>query len=67
LPASKKKAKRRGVGRPRLPETEARKQRVVAHLRREDFATLERWARARGVQVGQLAREILERALRRKK
>jgi hypothetical protein len=66
LPARKKREVR-GVGRPRLPEGEARTERVVAFLRPDDLATLERIASERGVNVGLVARELLERALARRK
>lgn len=55
------------MGRPRLPEGEARTERVVAFLRPADLATLERIAAERGVRVGEVARELLERALARRK
>ena len=55
------------MGRPRLPEGEARTARVVAHLRPEDVDALERIAAERGVSIGQVARELLERALARRK
>ena len=67
MASRKKGAEKRGVGRPKLPNSEARSERIVAHLRRKDFEALERWARERGLQAGQLAREILERALRRRR
>lgn len=55
------------MGRPPKADEEALRNRVVAHLRDADFAALRRWAQERGVQVGELAREVLERAVRRRK
>jgi hypothetical protein len=60
-------AKRGKAGRPPLPPDVARSERVVAFLRRADLQTLERVAKARGIPVGQAARELLEHALRRRK
>jgi hypothetical protein len=54
------------VGRPPLDPEDQRSERVVVHLRRADFDALARMAKAKGAHVGQLAREILERHLRRK-
>jgi hypothetical protein len=54
------------MGRPPLDPEQARTERVVAHLRASDFAALTKWASARGVRIGELVREILERALRRR-
>jgi hypothetical protein len=54
------------MGRPPIDPEEAHAKRVVAHLRARDFATLAKWARDRGIRIGELAREILERALRRR-
>ena len=51
------------MGRPSLPKDQVRTERVVAHLRRADLTVLERLARERGTQIGQVVREILERAL----
>jgi hypothetical protein len=53
------------MGRPPLAPDEKLMERVAVHLRRDDYAILARKAKARGVRVGALAREILERALRR--
>ena len=55
------------MGRPKMPKGEARTERVVAHLRKADFEKLRSRAEVRGVEVGQLVREILERALARRK
>ena len=41
------------LGRPRVPEGEARTERVVAHLRVADFRKLERRAKKQGVRIGQ--------------
>ena len=54
------------MGRPPKTPEETYSERVVAFLRPAEFRKLERWARERGVRVGQLAREVLERALRRR-
>ena len=54
------------MGRPKLAPGEAHSERVVVHLRSEDLAKLARWAQVQGVRIGELAREILERALRRR-
>lgn len=48
-----------------MPEGEARTERVVAFLRRSDYEKLEARAGKKGVQVGQIVREILEQTLRR--
>ena len=53
-------------GRPPLPAGAARSERIVAFLRPADLRTLERIAADQGVPIGQAAREILERALRRR-
>jgi hypothetical protein len=53
-------------GRPPLPRDEVRSKRIVAFLRAADLRMLERIAAERCVPVGQAAREILERALRRR-
>lgn len=52
-------------GRPPLPAGQARSERVTAFLRPDALATLQRIAAARGVPVGVVAREMLERAVRR--
>ena len=68
MPSRKKGAEEgRSVGRPKLPEDEARTQRVVVHLRRRDFETLEKLASVRDLQVGQVVREIIERAVARRR
>jgi Ribbon-helix-helix protein, copG family. len=54
------------MGRPPLPEEERRTERVMVHLTTAEHEELERRAAKRGVRVGEVAREILERALRRK-
>ena len=60
--------KRRNLGgRPPLPEGEARTKRVAVFLRPGDLATLEGIAAQRGVPTGQVARELLERALARRR
>ena len=59
------RGKRNLGGRPPLPAGEVRSARVVAFLRPDDHATLERIARERGVDLGAAAREILERELAR--
>ena len=53
------------MGRPRLRKDRVRTERVVAHLRRVDLDALERMARERGIPIGRVVREILERALAR--
>ena len=55
------------MGRPKKPKGELLTHRVVAHLRTADFEELKTRARRAGVQLGQLVREILERALRRRR
>ena len=68
MPSRKKGAEeKRGVGRPRLPEAEARTQRVVVHLRRRDFETIEKMAAVRDAHVGRVVREIIERAVARRR
>jgi hypothetical protein len=57
---------RPGAGRPRGPSGEIRRNRVVALLADAEFKKLERWANERALPLGALAREILERALRRR-
>lgn len=64
MPSREKKMPR---GRPRFPEGEARSVRVVVHVRPEDAETLERMAAERCVEVGAVARELLERSLARRK
>jgi len=54
-------------GRPALPQGEARSERVVAFLRPADMATLRRFAAKREIEIGAAARELLERALARRK
>lgn len=51
------------MGRPKIAPEERHDERVVAHLRKRDLKRLERWATERGIRIGELAREILERAL----
>ena len=53
-------------GRPKKSPEEALRNRVVAKLNDSDFAALREWSKERGVQMGELVREILERAARRK-
>lgn len=55
------------MGRPPLEPGESRTERVVAHLRPADAAKLKSWAKEKGVRVGELARELLEKALHRRK
>ena len=55
------------MGRPSLPKDQVRTERVVAHLRRADLAALKRMARKRGIRIGHVVREILERALARRR
>jgi hypothetical protein len=54
------------MGRPPLAEDEKRSERVMVHLTTAEHDELERRAAKRGVRVGEVAREILERALRRR-
>lgn len=54
------------MGRPRKSEEEVRGHRVVAHLTAAEFKELERRAANRDVRVGEAAREILARALKRR-
>ena len=58
---------RRGAGRPRSPLTEIRRNRVVVLFNDAEFENLERCADERQLALGTLAREIIERSLRRKK
>lgn len=55
------------MGRPPKPAEDLLRHRVVAHLRDADFAALEQWAIERGVQTGELVRELVEKAVRRRK
>ena len=54
------------MGRPPLAEDEKRSERVMVHLTIAEHDELERRAASRGVRIGEIAREILARALRRK-
>jgi hypothetical protein len=57
---------RPGAGRPRRPSEEIQRNRVVVLLADAEFEKLERWADERRLALGTLAREIIERALRRR-
>ena len=63
--AARKKRKR--MGRPPLSPGDKHDERVVAHLRKRDLKKLEKWAVKRGIRVGELVREILEKALGRRR
>ena len=67
MPGRKKREAKRRLGRPKLPEGELKSERIVVHVSKGDLATLVKEASARDVSVGQVAREILERSLRRRK
>jgi hypothetical protein len=54
------------MGRPPKSVEEVRSHRVVSHLTAAEREELERRAVKRGVQVGEIAREILARVLRQK-
>ena len=54
------------MGRPPLAEDEKRSERVTVHLTPAESDELERRAKREGVRVGEIAREILARVLRRK-
>lgn len=56
-----------GAGRPRGPEEELRRNRVVVMLTDSNLATLQRLSKARELPIGTVAYEILERGLRRAK
>jgi len=66
LASRKSKGEPVRMGRPPKPDDEVRRHRVVAHLSDLEHEELERRAQQRGVRVGEIAREILERVLRRK-
>lgn len=55
------------MGRPPLAEDEKRSERLTVHLTPAERQELERRAAKRGVRVGGAAREILSRALRRRR
>jgi predicted DNA binding CopG/RHH family protein len=54
------------MGRPPLAEGAKRSERVTVHLTSAEHEELEQRAAKRGVRVGEIAREILVRVLRRK-
>lgn len=64
---ARKSEGRKRMGRPPKSTDEALRNRVVVHLRDADFEALKRWAKERGAEAGEVAREVLERAIRRKK
>ena len=55
------------MGRPPKSEEEVRSHRVVSHLTAAEHEELERRAARQGVRVGEIAREILARVLRRRR
>jgi len=57
---------RPGAGRPRTPSEQIQRNRVVVLLPDAEFQKLERWADERRLALGTMAREIIERALRRR-
>jgi hypothetical protein len=54
------------LGRPSLPAGKLRSQRIAVFLRPAEHQKLREIAEVQGVEVGQAAREILERALSRR-
>jgi hypothetical protein len=57
---------RPGSGRPRTPSGDLQRNRVVVLLADAEFEKLEQWADERKLPLGTMAREIIERALRRR-
>ena len=67
MPQRKSKGAVRRMGRPKLPKGEALTERVTVHLRGRDFEKLERIARERDLQIGIVVRELVEKALARRR
>ena len=57
----------RGGGRPRKPEQEVRRNRVVVMLTDQEFQTLRRLAKESKLPFGTVAYQIMGRSLRRRK
>lgn len=55
------------MGRPPAPPESVRRNRVVVMVRDDELAALHRLADARGMPLGSVAYELLEKALRRAK
>ena len=55
------------MGRPPLPKDELRQHRIVVHLTDAERQALEAMAEEQGADAGALARELLARALRRRR
>lgn len=65
MPKKKEGSQKRPIGRPRLPEDKARRNRVVITITSAEYAAAERLAEERGIPIATVLYEMVSRSLRR--